>query len=182
MSGAALSAAVDAAVKHSDKPSTLGWGSLEVLGGAVSLVNLPLGLLLGLSGAVGAAMSDRKALDQARMSDEWLSQVAQSKDVSKEGLALLARALADQGFVTVADAVRWVELEKSIAERQARQEEAAAAKREPGASALLDRARLECADLLESSVLDKAVSLVRSVGKFTPDALTLAAKLVGAKK
>lgn len=173
MTKAALEKAVQTATDNAQKPN-IGWGALEALGGLVCVANLPAGLLMGLSGAV----AEKREQKSVAMPDEWLDQVARTPDVSKQGLAHLARCLAQQGFVSVADAVRWLELERQEQENQKRLKAVEQGQRAPGAKALLLRAQAQCGTLLDPSLTDKALGAAQALSQWTPDALTRAARAV----
>lgn len=177
MTKAALEKAVQTATDNAQKPN-IGWGALEALGGLVCVANLPAGLLMGLSGAVGGAVAEKREQKSVAMPDEWLDQVARTPDVSKQGVAHLARCLAQQGFVSVADAVRWLELERQEQENQKRLKAVEQGQRAPGAKALLLRAQAQCGTLLDPSLTDKALGAAQALSQWTPDALTRAARAV----
>lgn len=98
--------------------TSTGWRLLQGLGPMVAVLNLPLALVLGLSGVAGEAYSQRKDLSEARMPDEWLGKVADTPEASQEGVAHLARRLADKGFVSVNDALEWLSIEEQQAEKK----------------------------------------------------------------
>lgn len=76
-----------------------------------ALWNLVLIPFLGV-GALDT--TDRKALADVPMPDEWLQAVASLKDVSKTGIRDLAAGLTDKGFVSVLDALEFVRREESV--------------------------------------------------------------------
>lgn len=166
----ALQQAVQAS-STAGRPTSEGFELMAGAGALISFVNLPLGLLLELIGAAGSVRQDRKHLNSTYMPDSWLGRVSESREVSPEGLAFLAKRLADTGRVSVADALNWVALEEDLARKHA----VAARKALPGAETLLARAQRECGALLEPSVLDRAwgavTSSVKTLAGAAPQAL-----------
>lgn len=155
------------------------WGSgpvvslalLEPLGLLASMASFPVGVTIALVGIVGGVLESKLAASKERMPDEWLGQVAEATSVSQEGLAFLAKRLASAGFVSVQDALDWLVFEeahaKALASRQAVQE--------PGAAALLKRAKAECGVMLEEpSMIDVAVSTLGSAVSAAATALKVA--------
>jgi hypothetical protein len=154
------------------------WALLDGLAMFVSMANLPLGIVLMLTGVVGGVVEGSAAgvrnLSESKMPDEWLGQVALANGISQEGLAFLARCVAKNGCVTVADALEWCDIEEDQAKKKAQ----LADNETLGAVALLQRARSECGALLEPSALDRAVDALKSVSKAAPDALAIATRLL----
>ena len=72
-------------------------------------------------------------LRETRMPDEWLGLVAEHHELSREGIAELSRLVQKQGYVSLAQAIKWAEKES---ERQRKVQ----ALKEEGARQLLARA------------------------------------------
>lgn len=156
-----------------------GWRLLEGAGPIAAAASLPVGLILGLVGFAGSAIADRRSLTDARMPDAWMAELALAPDVSQVGLAFLARRLADRSFVSVQDALDFLDIEEA-AEKTALADKSkadAAAQPQPGANALLERARKDCGEMLDPTIFDRAKGALKVIDKYTPDAKTLA-KLV----
>lgn len=158
---AVLSAAAEA-------NNSTGWRLLQGLGPMVAVLNLPLAIVLSLSGAAGEAYSSHKDLSEAKMPDDWLGQVASSPEISQEGLAFLARRLAEKGAVSVRDAVDWLGIEEEQAKKKREESE----KQLPGAQALLARAEKDCGKLLEPDLIDRATSALKAVAQYAPGMLS----------
>jgi hypothetical protein len=67
------------------------------------------------------------------MPDEWLGLVAEHHELSREGIAELGRLVQKQGYVSLAQAIKWAEKES---EKQRKMQ----ALKEEGAQRLLARA------------------------------------------
>jgi len=171
-----LQDAVFSAAEHADTAEPWRW--MATLSALVSAVNLPLGLLGLLVAGISEATTKHKDLAQARMPDQWLQEAANAPDLSKQGLAFLAKRLADKGYVSVSDAMDWLAIEEQVAAEQKAHRERAAVATSPGAMLLLERARRDCADLLEPGILDRAFGAMEAAMKRAPGVLTGLVNLV----
>ena len=124
------------------------WSAAKLAGPAAMLVNLPLGLALTIAGYVGASEA-RKKLAENYMPDEWLQKVAATEGVSAKGLAFLSERVAKSGRVSIAEAFEWIDLEKQEAYLAQQAEQQAEAGLNPGAQAILDRAKKEGANFID---------------------------------
>jgi hypothetical protein len=133
---------------------------------SLAIGSLPLALSVGavllfMKGVDSLGSSkERTAALNAAMPDEWLQQVAESKEASREGLAFLAKCISKDGVVTVWQAAQWAEIE----EKQQARVEVQRASQAPGASALLARAQSECGSLLSTQILDSALDSIKKAG------------------
>lgn len=168
-------AVLDAATKAGDQT---GWRLLQGLGPMVAILNLPLALVLGLSGIVGEAYSRHQDLSEARMPDDWLAQVANAPEVSQKGLVHLAKCLADAGFISVKDAMDWLAIEEEVAHAKQVQNE----QQLSGAQALLARAKKECGSLLDPGIVDRAAGALKTVAQYAPGVMSIVAGVIGKKK
>lgn len=71
-------------------------------------------------GCMGIPVEDNSKSTQQPMPDEWLQVVSQLPIISKDGLALLANALTKNGFISVHDAVTFVEIEQKLMKEQSK--------------------------------------------------------------
>jgi hypothetical protein len=135
----------------------------HTLGFGVAMFNLPVALLIITGGELLSILEKNSNLNESRMSDEWLEQVSESKNVSQEGLAFLAKKLSKQGFVSGTDAKKWLEIERKEAEKLAVRKNTNDSKNNKGATALLTRAKKECGVLVDLDLLSSGLDLVSKV-------------------
>lgn len=133
-----------------------------VLGTGIGLFNLPIGLLILVSGAVYDAIETKKNMDEP-ISDEWLKMVSDYKEASPEGLAFLAKQLSKKGYVSIGDAADWVDIERKEQEKKEVKNAITDSSRFPGAVSLLSRAKKECGMLVNFDVITKAFDLIEKV-------------------
>lgn len=121
-----------------------------------NVFHISLALAIGAVWAI-VAVSDglgnmvaRDDTKNQQMPDDWLQRVAAAPDASQEGLAFLAKCLANKGFVTVQQAMQWSAIEQQAATFKQQKAEGLM----PGATALLARAQAECGSLLSPSILE----------------------------
>lgn len=104
-------------------------------------------LLVPLMGWGVVDTTDKAQLSKTPMPDEWLQAVASLPDISQDGLKSLASALTRSGFVSVLDALEFVESERAAlsasASRKGGNELAS------GAAMLLARAEQEAPGSIE---------------------------------
>lgn len=110
---------------------TFSWGKV-----ALNALTIPL---LGFDVDVG----DSSQLDKVQIDDEWLGAVAGLPRVSKKGLRHLSDAIADKGWVSVREAMRFVEIEQKVQAAQMAEAEAEERRSSAGAAMLLARAERE---------------------------------------
>lgn len=79
---------------------------------AILPVALPVSLSLMAGGFICNAVSENKNLNTTSMPDEWLVKVSESKQVSKKGLGYLAKKVEKKGFVSVKEAIEFLDIEK----------------------------------------------------------------------
>lgn len=75
-------------------------------------VALPVSLSLMAGGFIYSALEANKNLNETSMPDEWLVLVSESGNVSKTGVAYLAKKAEKKGFVSVKEAIIFLEIEK----------------------------------------------------------------------
>lgn len=142
----------------SDSAGTLG----AVLGTGIGLFNLPIGLLIVVSGTVYDAIETKKNMDEPIL-DEWLKMVSDYKEASPEGLAFLAKQLSKKGYVSIGDAADWVDIERKEQEKKELKNAITDSSRFPGAVSLLSRVKKECGVLVNFDAITKAFDLVEKV-------------------
>jgi len=125
--------------------------------------------LILTGGELMSYVEKNSELKDTRMSDEWLEQVSNSKDVSQDGLAFLHKKLSKQGYITGSDAKKWLEIERDEAEKQSTKNRIKNLSHEKGATALLARANKECGSMLNFDIITKGLNLasksIFNVGK-----------------
>ena len=107
---------------------------------ALNIVALPLSM-----GCFLLPTDDTSKTKEVAVPDEWLASVAGLPSISRRGLELLADSMKDKGWVSVAEAVHFIELEQAamLTERKTEENATKAAKASVGASLLLARAERE---------------------------------------
>ena len=110
--------------------------------GAVALNIVALPLTMGL---FFIDTDDKTKTKEAAVPDEWLAAVAGLPAISRKGLELLANAMSEKGWVSVAEAVDFIEIEQKSMHSEEKKNESAtkAAASSVGASLLLVRAEKE---------------------------------------
>lgn len=136
------------------------------MGFGVAMANLPVGLLILTGGELLSFAAKESNLNETRMSDEWLEQVSNTKDVSQEGLAFLAKKLSKQGYISGNNAKEWLKIEEKEAEKKDIKKKINDNKNNKGAVALLERAKKECGALVDVDLISNGLNLV---SKFIPD-------------
>jgi hypothetical protein len=170
-----ITSAVAKAQQDIDAPTV--WKVVSALGPLLVIGSLPLALVVGAVSITMETLSEGKALKTARMDDGWLEKVSNSRDVSKEGLAYLAKGLSKKGYVSVSEAIHFLELEaksQKATEAATNRDHALAGE---GAASLLDRAQAECGSLLDSEVIKRAYGAIKAKIELTPNTIKLAGRL-----
>jgi hypothetical protein len=135
----------------------------HTLGFGVAIFNLPVALLIITGGELMSLVEKKSNLNDSRMSDEWLEHVSETKNVSQEGLAFLAKKLSKKGYISGADAKKWLEIEYKEAEKLAVKKKISDTKNNKGATALLVRAKKECGALVDLDLISNGLDLVSKV-------------------
>lgn len=134
---------------------------LEALSVGLAFVNLPLALGLLTISSIGDTIEENKNMKSTHMSDAWLKKVSEADGVSPEGLSFLSKRLEKNGFVSVADASKWLSMEEEVAkkakEAKKKQSLKDAISESDGASSLLKRAKEESGSLLSFEGLSKGL-------------------------
>lgn len=99
---------IDNKEKHSELMIDIGTTLLAFLP-----VALPVSLSLMAGGFIYSALEKNKNLNETSMPDEWLMLVSESDVVSKKGIAYLARKAEKKGFISIKEAIIFLEIEKS---------------------------------------------------------------------
>lgn len=132
---------------------------------------------------VGAVfdVDDKSALAGIAVEDEWLATASRLPVISREGMELLAKGLEKKGWISVAEAERFVKIERDAFLRRPKDTEPEAASRE-GAAMLLARAEKELPGTLKR-IAEGAGDLAdaaKGVLMFSTEAAIFAGKGVGA--
>ena len=130
------------------------------------LVNPPLVIVLTICCEVVACYKRKGSLDEAKMPDSWLKNVAQSEKISKEGLEFLGNKLSKNGFISVSDSIKFLDLEQTIAENIKDKEIKDSSLKNEGAILLLNKANSVCGDIFQTtlSTFTKSMSTVSELG------------------
>lgn len=130
----------------------------EILSLGVCFINPPVGILLGLSSAIlGGFETSKKSktsLEETRMPDSWLKDVSNSDIISDESLSFLAKRLKKKGFISVADALQFIDLENEICRKKSAQKEKEKLLENEGALAILKKAEFKFPNEFKDSVKD----------------------------
>lgn len=163
--------------------TTLGIGA-AVMSTAAAPIVIPAAILIATVAIFSTSGSNETEAKKKHMPDEWLAQVSDSPEASREGLAFLAKHLSKQGFITVGQAEEWVKLEHKIATRKSEEAEKARRKQadrddksrekaqqlqSAGAKALLARAEAEIPSLVN---LDDISLALKTLGQGTGQVLS----------
>lgn len=107
---------------------------------ALNIVALPLSM-----GCFLFPTDDTSKTTEVAVPDEWLASVAGLPSISRKGLELLVDAMKAKGWVSVAEAVRFIEIEQAamLAAQETDENATKAAEAPGGASLLLARAEKE---------------------------------------
>lgn len=137
------------AIAAHDPGGDASWKFLEVLGYGVGVANLPVGLALVVGSMLAESASKHQRRSETPMPDSWLEEISDSEGVSEKGLAFLAKTLDKKGFVSVSDAVKWVEIEKRESQKIRAKQQRDNNLAQTGAQALMARAKHDCRGLLD---------------------------------
>ena len=137
--------ALETKVLNKSNNSTLDtFGAMEAIVTATAFINPPLGIVLGLATMVNSSLDttskNKRNLSDARMPDSWLKEVADSDFLSDEGLKYLTNILNKKGYVSVEDALRYVEIENEIAKKNQKLKEKEKLLENEGALSILKKA------------------------------------------
>jgi hypothetical protein len=147
----------------------ISWGAV-----ALNAISIPLS-------GVTIDTEDKSALATTAVDDAWLAAVAGLPTVSRRGLEFLSSALGDKGWVSIDEALRFVEIEKSQRDVAVQAEAAKAAVANRGAAMLLARAESELPGTLArvaENAKDIAIAAV-GVANFTKEVAILSGKSLG---
>lgn len=94
------------------------------------------------------------------MPDSWLKDISSDETVSKEGLEFLASCLSRKGFVSIADAKEWLDIEAKVAAKQKANSNKEVLLHGEGAISLLNKVK-EKTKLFDGISFDTAVQKVK---------------------
>lgn len=91
---------------------------LDSIALATVFINPPVGIVIGLAAMVNSSLKENQKeknnnqkLKTNKMPDEWLQEVAQSEFVSDIGLKFLTDKIQKNGFISVSDALEYIDIE-----------------------------------------------------------------------
>lgn len=105
----------DVIKEHEDKAKK-GFGLGAMLEGAspfLAFINLPVAITAGVTGLAIDSLTKKKNLEKTMMPDSWLKKVAESDNVSVEGLNFLREKIGKGNTLSVSDALVFLEIENS---------------------------------------------------------------------
>lgn len=141
------------------------WGMIGTVGTTLIFVHRPAAIGFGVFCALAEAVSEKRSLKKKPMPDSWMQRVSESENVSKEGLSFLTIKISEKGFVSVSDALAFIEIENKI-----QTGEEITIKKEhnnTGAESLLKRALNECRDTLDKDTISAGFNKIKSSMDFT---------------
>jgi hypothetical protein len=135
------------------------------------IANPPIAIVLTICACIASAIKKETSLKEQRMPDDWLKKVSESEQISKEGVQFLAKKLSKNGFVSVSDALTFLELEKEIKEKEYKANEKAKSLSNIGALSILEKANKEVPGLYNASIdtLKKSLDVLSDVGETAKD-------------
>lgn len=125
---------------------------------------------------------DTSKLDSVPMDDEWLGAVSGLPTISKQGLRFLSDAVAAKGWVSVREAVRFIEIEQKAASLQKEKAEGEERRTNVGTAMLLARAERELPGTI-ARVTEGAKDLAEAAANvviFTKEAALATGRSMGA--
>lgn len=127
---------------------------------ALNIVALPLTM-----GCFFLSTDDSSKTKDVAMPDEWLASVAGLPSISRQGLELMADAMRTKGWVSVAEAVRFIEIERAAIQASTELDDSAekVLRSSVGASLLLARAEKELPGTIQRFA-EGAQSFVEAAG------------------
>lgn len=138
------------------------------------LVNPPLFIVVTICAEIVACYKRKGQLDESKMPDKWLKNVAESDKVSKDGLEFLGKRLAKNGYISVSDSIKFLDIEKSVADKAKQASEKTEALADEGAVLLLEKANSVCDGMFKSAVdsWKKSVNIMTDLGNKAVKATT----------
>lgn len=130
--------------KESKHSGSAALAIIEFVGIGACVFNPVIGFGLAVSAMAMQAYEKKQSLDECRMPDDWLVSVSKSGDISKEGISYLAKCIDKKGYVSVSDALNWVEIEKKVDGKAVLKNTIDDGRSQVGASMILNRAVNEC--------------------------------------
>lgn len=116
-------------------------------------------------GAVCVPLEDKSHLKTVPMPDEWVDGVSQLPSISRQGLELLAEAIQKKGWVSIAEAIKFAEIEEQCAAEISKTEQAKTekekAEQSPGAIKLLARAEQELPGTIDR-LIEKSTEVAKA--------------------
>jgi predicted transcriptional regulator len=144
---------------------------LGTLSACFVIANPPIAIVLTLCACIASAIKKETSLKEQKMPDDWLKKVSESEQISKKGVQFLAKKLSKKGFVSVSDALTFLELEKEIKEKEYKANEKVKSLRNIGALSLLEKANKEVPGLYNASIdtFKKSLDVLSDVGETAKD-------------
>ncbi len=126
------------------KQPNITYDTLDMIALATTFINPPIGIALGLATMVGSGLEEssknKKKLSERRMPDSWLKEVSESNILTDEGLAFLTKCINKKGYVSIEDALKYIDLENELAKKVAREKEKKALLQNDGVVSILKQA------------------------------------------
>jgi len=116
------------------------------------LVNPPISILIAICAGIASAVKRNSSLKEQKMPDDWLKKVSESEQVSKEGTQFLAKKLSKQGYVSVSDAISFLEMEKENKEQEYQANQKIKNLNNDGAVSLLEKANKESPGMYNNAI------------------------------
>lgn len=145
------------------------------------LANPPIAVVLTLCACIASAIKKNASLKEQKMPDDWLKKVSESEQISKESVQFLAKKLSKNGFVSVSDALSFLEMEKDIKEKEHKKNQKVKSLNNTGAVSLLEKANKEVPGLYNASIdtFKKSLNVLSDVGETAKDLSVKGVNVVG---
>lgn len=90
---------------------------LGIMSLAAAPISFPLALGIMIYDMYEAEKGNKEELKKP-VPDSWLEKIANDETLSDEGLKFLAKKLEKQGFVSIEDSYKWIQIEEDIAKKK----------------------------------------------------------------
>lgn len=154
---------------------------LTTLSACFILANPPIGIVMTICAGIASSVKKNSSLKDQKMPDDWLKKVSESDQISKDGVQFLAKKLSKNGFVSVYDAIIFLDLEKEAKEKEYKECEKVKNLSNSGAVSLLEKANKEVPGLYNASIdtFKKSWDVLSEVGETAKDLSTKGIAAVG---